>query len=61
MKLSPYTIARNCTDRADLLTGIEELETFLKAHRNSGRVTRRDYLTALKRLKKIQEKLNKVQ
>jgi hypothetical protein len=33
MKLSPYTVAKNCTDLADIQVGIKEVTQYLiKAH-----------------------------
>ncbi len=53
MKLSPYTIAKNCTDLSDIKVGIDEVVNYLK-------VTKVPKRTAYLRLHKLEIKKKKL-
>jgi hypothetical protein len=58
-KLSPYTLARNCTDLADVNEGIKELASYFK---NCEKTGKQPTTTAYVRYSKLilkKEKLNK--
>jgi hypothetical protein len=52
-KLSPYTIARNCTDLWDVEAGLMELKAFLDYHEKNGYKTPDE---ALRRWAKLRQK-----
>jgi hypothetical protein len=53
MKLSSYTIAKNCTDKTDLNNGIEEIKEYFKKCSKEGK---KPVQTAYLRLAKLIEK-----
>lgn len=55
-KLSPYTIASNCTDIADLQSGIDEIKVAMQTRSKQDRKIPSHYAV---RLKKLEIKLRK--
>jgi len=57
MKLSAYTIAKNCSDLADVTAGIEEVHAYIEKCENQGKkACDRAYI----RLAKLSEKREKL-
>jgi hypothetical protein len=53
MKLSSYTIAKNCSDITDCNDGIKELKEYLKIHKHPVKSVYIRYYKLVEKLKKL--------
>jgi len=58
MKLSAYTIAKNCSDLADVEAGIDEIKKYFAKCENKGEKPKDTAYIRFAKLKRLEEEIN---